>query len=65
MLAGAAWFAPDWIGWEGGPSVVRSIGMVVAPFVAPLLFHIALAAPSGRLGSNAAERSSSPSGLPH
>jgi len=54
MLAGAAWFAPDWIGWEGGPSVVRSIGMVVAPFVAPLLFHIALAAPSGRLGSNAA-----------
>ena len=50
MLAGAAWFAPDWVGWEGGPPLVRSIGMVVAPFVAPLLFHVVLAAPNGPLG---------------
>ena len=54
MLAGAAWFAPDWVGWEGGAPLVRSIGMVVAPFVAPLLFHVALAAPNGRLAPPAA-----------
>ena len=54
MLAGAAWFAPDWVGWEGGAPLVRSIAMVVAPFVVPLLFHVALAAPNGRLAPAAA-----------
>jgi signal transduction histidine kinase len=50
MLAGAAWFAPDWVGWEGGEPLVRSTGMVVAPFVPSLLVHIALA-PHGRFRS--------------
>ena len=54
VLAGAAWFAPDWVGWEGGPPVVRSIGLLVAPFLPPLLLHVAVAAPNGRLGSRAA-----------
>jgi signal transduction histidine kinase len=49
LLAGAAWFAPDWVGWEGGPPLLRSLGMVVAPFLPPLLFHLVLAAPSGRV----------------
>lgn len=53
VLAGAAWFAPDWVGWEDGAPLPRSIAMVVAPFVPPLLLHLALAAPSGRLGSAA------------
>jgi signal transduction histidine kinase len=54
LLAGAAWFAPDWVGWEGGPPLLRSLGMVVAPFLPPLLFHLVLAAPSGRLATRLA-----------
>jgi signal transduction histidine kinase len=54
LLSGAAWFAPDWVGWEAAAPVVRSIAMVIAPFLAPLLLHLVLAAPTGRLGSHAA-----------
>src|ERR671937_142331 len=25
VAAGFAWFAPDFVGWEGGPAVVRSL----------------------------------------
>ena len=25
ILAGAAWFVPDWEGWDGGPTLARSI----------------------------------------
>ena len=49
MLAGLAWFAPVWAGWEQGPLVVRSIGMVTAGLVLPLLAHVMLAYPTGRL----------------
>ena len=24
-LAGLAWFAADWVGWEGGPPIARSV----------------------------------------
>lgn len=48
MLAGFAWFAPVWIGWEGGPALIRSLGMVAGGFVVPLLLHITLAHPGGR-----------------
>jgi signal transduction histidine kinase len=51
MLAGVAWFAPDWIGWEEGPAIVRSLAMIAAPFAFVFLFHLVLAFPSGRLGS--------------
>jgi len=54
LLSGAAWFAPDWVGWEEAVPVVRSIAMVIAPFLAPLLLHLVLAAPTGRLGSRVA-----------
>jgi signal transduction histidine kinase len=49
LLAGAAWFAPDWVGWEEGAPLVRSIAMVLAPFLVPLLLHLVLVAPAGRL----------------
>ncbi|MGI8694285.1 MAG: sensor histidine kinase [Geodermatophilaceae bacterium] len=49
ILAGAAWLSPALVGWESGPAVVRSTGMVLAPFLLPLLVHLLLAAPSGRL----------------
>ncbi len=54
LLAGAAWFAPDWVGWEDAAPLLRSIAMVIAPFLAPLLLHLALATPGGRLASRPA-----------
>jgi signal transduction histidine kinase len=45
-LAGLAWFSSDWIGWEGGPPLVRSVGMVVEPFFLPLVLHLVVAAPT-------------------
>jgi len=42
VLAGFVWFAPVWIGWEGGPRIVRSLGLVAAAFVFPLLAHLAV-----------------------
>src|SRR5213595_1409778 len=51
LLAGIAWFGPDWEGWDGGPAFVRSLGAVVTPFFLALLFHLVLAVPLGRLRS--------------
>jgi signal transduction histidine kinase len=51
LLAGVAWFGPDWDGWDGGPPFVRSLGAVVTPFFLALLFHLVLALPLGRLRS--------------
>src|SRR6266487_3021072 len=51
LLAGLAWFGPDWEGWDGGPAFVRSLGAVVTPFFPALLFHLVLAVPLGRLRS--------------
>jgi signal transduction histidine kinase len=49
LLAGLGWFAPIWVGWDRGPPLVRSLGMLVAGFVFPLLLHLVVAYPSGRL----------------
>jgi signal transduction histidine kinase len=49
VLAGLVWFAPVWVGWDRGPSLVRSLGMLAAGFAFPLLLHLVLAYPSGRL----------------
>ncbi len=48
LVGGLTWFAPPWVGWEQGPLVVRSIGMVAAGFFLPVVVHVALAYPSGR-----------------
>ena len=48
-LAGLVWFAPVWVGWDKGPPLVRSLGMLVAGFAFPLLLHLVVAYPSGRL----------------
>ena len=48
VLAGIVWFAPVWVGWQVGPPLVRSLGMLVAGFVFPLLFYLVLAFPGGR-----------------
>jgi signal transduction histidine kinase len=54
MLAGVVWFAPVWVGWDKGPPLVRTLGMLVAGFAFPLLLHLVLAYPSGRLHGTAA-----------
>ena len=48
VLAGLVWFAPVWVGWDKGPPLVRSLGML-AGFAFPLLLHLVLVYPSGRL----------------
>jgi signal transduction histidine kinase len=48
-LLGAVWLAADWVGWDGGWELARSLGMVAAPFLLPLLFHLVAAFPSGRI----------------
>jgi signal transduction histidine kinase len=49
VLAGLVWFAPVWVGWDKGPPLVRSLGMLAAGFAFPLLLHLVLTDPSGRL----------------
>jgi signal transduction histidine kinase len=49
VLAGLVWFAPVWVGWDKGPPLVRSLGMLAAGFAFPPLLHLVLASPSGRL----------------
>jgi signal transduction histidine kinase len=49
VVAGLVWFAPVWVGWDRGPPLVRSLGMLAAGLTVPLLLHLALAYPSGRL----------------
>jgi signal transduction histidine kinase len=54
VLAGVVWFAPVWVGWNNGPPLLRSLGMLVALFTLPLFIHLILAAPNGRLRGTAA-----------
>jgi len=49
VLAGLVWFASVWVGWDKGPPLTRSLAMLAAGFTFPLLLHLALAYPSGRL----------------
>ena len=54
LLAGLVWFAPFWAGWKGGPPLVLTLGTLAAGFAFPLLVHLVLAHPSGRLRSKGA-----------
>jgi signal transduction histidine kinase len=54
LLAGFVWFAPFWAGWNGGPPLILSLGTLAAGFAVPLLVHLVLAYPSGRLRSRGA-----------
>jgi signal transduction histidine kinase len=46
---GVAWLAPDWVGWDDGPAAARSVAMVAAPLLLPLVAHLVLAYPAGRV----------------
>ena len=49
LVTGAAWFGADWEGWDGGPTLVRSVGALAAPFVLAFAFHLVIGYPDGRL----------------
>jgi signal transduction histidine kinase len=53
ILLGAAWLALDWVGWVDGPAVVRSVATIAAPLLLPLLVHLVLALPDGRIAAPA------------
>ena len=40
VALGVAWLAHDWVGWVEGPAFARSVAMVAAPFLLPLLAHL-------------------------
>ncbi|MEP7113534.1 MAG: histidine kinase [Ilumatobacteraceae bacterium] len=46
---GLTWLAAEWIGWSDGPAWVRSAGMIVAPLYVPIVVHMVLAIPNGRI----------------
>jgi signal transduction histidine kinase len=48
VALGVVWCAPGWVGWSAGPSILRSVALVVAPFLLVLLVHLGLAFPAGR-----------------
>jgi signal transduction histidine kinase len=54
LLAGVCWFAPVWMAWPDGPPLVPSIAMVAAGFAFPLIVHLVLTHPTGRVGSKPA-----------
>jgi hypothetical protein len=47
LAAGVAWFAPLWVAWQEGPSLVRSLATAVAVLTFPLLVHLVVAWPGG------------------
>jgi signal transduction histidine kinase len=49
MIAGAAWFGPDWEGWQQGPAIVRTLGGLAGPVVVAIVFHLVATFPRGRL----------------
>ena len=48
-LLGVSWLAASWVAWTGGPSLARSMAMIVAAFLLPLVLHLALVLPRGDL----------------
>jgi signal transduction histidine kinase len=51
LLAGLCWFAPVWVAWQDGPPLILSFAMVAAGFTFPLIVHLVLTHPTGRVGS--------------
>ena len=54
VLAGLTWYAAVWVAWQDGPPLIPSIAMVAAGFALPLIVHLAVAYPTGRVSSQPA-----------
>jgi signal transduction histidine kinase len=51
VVAGIAWFAPDWVGWQTGPGGVRALALAAAGVSTAALVQLALGAPAGSVSS--------------
>jgi signal transduction histidine kinase len=49
LIAAVVWFAPLWVGWGSGPTAVRSLGRVGEGLLLPIVVHMVLAQPDGRV----------------
>jgi signal transduction histidine kinase len=49
IAASASWFAAAPVGWEDGPAFLRSTGVPAAVLLVPVLLHVVVAAPTGRV----------------
>jgi signal transduction histidine kinase len=54
LLASLTWLAPVFVSWQNGPPLGRSLALALTGFTFPLVAHVALAYPTGRVGSRAA-----------
>jgi signal transduction histidine kinase len=54
LAAGGCWFAPVWAAWQDGPPLIPSAAMAAAGFTFPLIVHLVLTCPTGRVGSTPA-----------
>ena len=53
ILAGLAFVAPAWEAWAAGPPLIRSLSAAVQPFFLPLVAHLVLSGPTGRIDRRA------------
>lgn len=42
LLAAGAWAAADWVGWQGGSELIRSLGAIASVALLPLVLHVVL-----------------------
>jgi hypothetical protein len=54
VVAAVTWFAPVWNAWQGGPPIVRTVGMLATLANPILLLHLLLGFPSGSARSRMA-----------
>jgi hypothetical protein len=47
ICASIAWFAPDWIGWDGGPALARSVAVLAAPLFGAIVLHLVVVSVGG------------------
>src|SRR5436305_4636873 len=40
VIAGLAWFAPDWIGWQTGPGAIRAVALAAQGVTAAALIQL-------------------------
>ena len=54
LVAGLAWLAPDFVGWDAGPDGVRSVALLAQGVTLAAVVHLVAGAPSGRTTSRPA-----------